>query len=58
MPNEYLQYWPKFFTTTIFNWQPLQNQTLSTIQHSFLKHTAQVFKADLFKTNPTLLENY
>ncbi|MBL0146184.1 MAG: hypothetical protein IPP48_10785 [Chitinophagaceae bacterium] len=37
-------------------WQPLQNQTLSTIQHSFLKHTAQVFKADLLKTNPTLIE--
>ncbi len=54
----------KLFSFVLMNnhihliWQPLQNQTLSTIQHSFLKHTAQVFKADLLKTNSKLLENY
>jgi putative transposase len=39
-------------------WQPLPGQTLQTIQHSFLKHTAQVFKADLQKTNPDFLNQF
>ena len=39
-------------------WQPLPGQTLQTIQHSFLKHTAQQFKIDLQKSNPVLLQQF
>ena len=39
-------------------WQPLSGQTLQTIQHSFLKHTAQEFKAGLQKINPVLLQQF
>ena len=39
-------------------WQPLPGQTLSTIQHSLLKYTAQEFKIDLHKNNPALPEQF
>ena len=39
-------------------WQPLGNDTLQTIQHSFLKHTAQQFKLDLQKTNTDFLNRF
>jgi putative transposase len=39
-------------------WQPLPGQTLVSIQHSFLKHTAQQIKADLQVNNPGLLKEY
>ena len=39
-------------------WQPLPGQTLQTIQHSLLKHTAQEFKIDLQKNNIALLEQF
>lgn len=39
-------------------WQPLADQTLQSIQHSLLKHTAQVFKVHLQKQHPGLLEQY
>jgi putative transposase len=39
-------------------WQPLPGQTLQTIQHSFLKHTAQQMKLHLLQTNPVLLQQF
>jgi REP element-mobilizing transposase RayT len=39
-------------------WQPLPGQTLQTIQHSFLKHTAQQIKIDLQKTDTALLQQF
>jgi putative transposase len=39
-------------------WQPLPGQTLQTIQHSFLKHTAQEIKLHLQHTNSNLLNNF
>ena len=39
-------------------WQPLPGETLQTIQHSILKHTAQQFKIDLQKNNIALLEQF
>jgi putative transposase len=39
-------------------WQPMPGQTLQTIQHSLLKHTAQQFKIDLQKNNPILLNQF
>jgi len=39
-------------------WQPLPGQTLQTIQHSFLKHTAQEIKTDLLKTDPQFLTQF
>ncbi|MBS1510343.1 MAG: transposase [Bacteroidetes bacterium] len=39
-------------------WQPLPGQNLQTIQHSFLKHTAQQFKADLQHCNASLLQQF
>ena len=33
-------------------------EALQTIQHSFLKHTAQQFKIDLQKSNPVLLQQF
>lgn len=39
-------------------WQPLPGQTLQTIQHSFLKHTAQEIKLHLLQTNINLLEQF
>ena len=39
-------------------WQPLPGQTLQTIQHSFLKHTAQQFKIDLQKNDTKLLQQF
>ena len=39
-------------------WQPLPGQTLQTIQHSFLKHTAQRIKLYLQQTNVNLLEQF
>ncbi len=39
-------------------WQPLPGQTLQTIQHSFLKHTAQEIKPHLQQTNINLLEQF
>ena len=39
-------------------WQPLPGQTLQTIQHSLLKHTAQEFKMDLQKNNLALLKQF
>jgi len=41
-----------------FIWQPLPGQTLQTIQHSFLKHTAQEIKLHLQQTNINLLEQF
>jgi putative transposase len=39
-------------------WQPMPGQTLQTIQHSFLKHTAQEIKLNLQQTNRELLEQF
>ena len=39
-------------------WQPLPGQTLQTIQHSLLKHTAQQFKIDLQKNDRVFLEEF
>ncbi|MBP6025021.1 REP-associated tyrosine transposase [Ferruginibacter sp.] len=39
-------------------WQPLPGQTLQTIQHSFLKNTAQEIKLSLLQTNINLLEQF
>ncbi len=39
-------------------WQPLPGETLQTIQHSLLKHTAQQFKIDLQKNNIGLLQQF
>jgi putative transposase len=39
-------------------WQPMPGQTLQTIQHSFLKHTAQAIKLNLQQTNRELLEQF
>lgn len=39
-------------------WQPLPGQTLQTIQHSFLKHTAQEIKLHLQQANINLLEQF
>jgi putative transposase len=39
-------------------WQPLPGQTLQTIQHSFLKHTAQEIKINLHHSNKNLLEQF
>ena len=36
----------------------MPGQTLQTIQHSFLKHTAQQFKADLQQNDSTLLQQF
>ena len=39
-------------------WQPLPEQTLQSLQHSFLKHTAQEIKLQLQQTNPELLSPF
>ena len=39
-------------------WQPLPSQTPQSIQHSFLKHTAQRIKFDLQKTSSSFLEEF
>lgn len=39
-------------------WQPLPGQTLQSIQHSFLKHTAQQIKLDLLQNNMALLQQF
>lgn len=39
-------------------WQPMPGQTLQTIQHSFLKYTAQQFKSDLQRHDVALLQQF
>lgn len=39
-------------------WQPMPGQTLQSIQHSFLKHTAQQIKLHLQQNNPVLLQQF
>jgi putative transposase len=39
-------------------WQPLPGETLQTIQHSFLKHTAQEIKFDMLHTGGKFLEQF
>ncbi len=39
-------------------WQPLPKQTLQSIQHSFLKYTAQEMKLYLQRSNPQYLQEF
>ena len=39
-------------------WQPLSNETLTSIQSSFMKYTARGFKKELESTDKLLLESY
>ena len=39
-------------------WQPLGDETLSSLQPAFMKYTAHRFKAHLLNVNTELLETY